>query len=180
MQQTITTVCVTILSTSRHSYQLLYIKKKSEGLFFGVKNFKCFMDDYFIIFRIEFLSSLLIKLWRDMLKDARLITMYKTAKENVAITYNKQETYKPPLRQSCHTSSFIIPPCKTQRRQESFPSYDNPSFWVSRLKHSRLMYPLSSTIFVMSYLWYFSMPTVSFPELCLLLRAVKLVLRHLM
>jgi hypothetical protein len=47
-----------------HSYQLLYIKKKSEGLFFGVKNFKCFMDDYFIIFRIEFLSSLLIKLWR--------------------------------------------------------------------------------------------------------------------
>jgi hypothetical protein len=43
-----------------------------------------------------------------MLKDARLITMYKTAKENVAITYNKQETYKPPLKKLNSKNNEII------------------------------------------------------------------------
>jgi len=70
----------------------------------------------------------------DRRTDARLAMMYKIANKNVAIT--KQNRPKPPLRQSqnMHCLSLIIPPCKTQQRQEScFPRtiFD----WNSLLQH---------------------------------------------
>ena len=62
--------------------------------------------------------------WRS-LKDrriyARLVMMYKIENENIYLLLRK-DRLEPPLRQSrnMHFSSFIITPCKTQQRQESF------------------------------------------------------------
>ena len=49
--------------------------------------------------------------WR---KDAPLVIMYKISIEKVAIA--KKIRLRPSLRQSwnVHTSSFFMPPCKTQ------------------------------------------------------------------
>ena len=57
----------------------------------------------------------------DRRKDAGLVMMYEITSENVVIA--KTDRLKPPLRQlqNIHSSSFIIPPCKTRQRQALFP-----------------------------------------------------------
>ena len=91
--------------------------------------------------------------FEDRHNDSRLIMMYQIVNENILII--KRDRHKPPLIQSenIHSSSFIIPPCKTQQtnirfscvRYLSGTGCHNPLLWVTSLKYSKMLHHLSNT-----------------------------------
>ena len=55
-----------------------------------------------------------------------LILEEEEVNENVAITYTKQESYKPPLRESCTLRLSLSLLVRLNKDNNRFTSYDNP------------------------------------------------------